>query len=112
MHYFTVRGSTSQEALADMMQRYGPDACIQSHRTVRVGGVLGLFARPAVEITGYVEGRTADPAVPPPADDLPPRARAQGAGGGQSRQVAGRGHGAAGKIGRVASVRVGSDGAA
>ena len=69
MHYFTVRGSTSQEALAEMMQRYGPDACIQSHRTVRVGGVLGLFARPAVEITGYVEGRTADPAVPPPTDD-------------------------------------------
>ncbi len=71
MHYFTVRGSTSQEALAEMMQRYGPDACIQSHRTVRVGGVLGLFARPAVEITGYVEGRTADPAVPPPTDDTP-----------------------------------------
>ena len=70
MHYFTVRGSTSQEALAEMMQRYGPDACIQSHRTVRVGGVLGLFARAAVEITGYVEGRTADPAVPPPTDDL------------------------------------------
>ena len=69
MHYFTVRGSTSQEALAEMMQRYGPDACIQSHRTVRVGGVLGLFARAAVEITGYVEGRTADPAVPPPTDD-------------------------------------------
>ena len=71
MHYFTVRGSTSQEALAEMMQRYGPDACIQSHRTVRVGGVLGLFARAAVEITGYVEGRTADPAVPPPTDDTP-----------------------------------------
>ena len=69
MHYFTVRGSTSQEALAEMMQRYGPDACIQSHRTVRVGGVLGLFARAAVEITGYVERRTADPAVPPPTDD-------------------------------------------
>ena len=69
MHYFTVRGSTSQEALAEMMQRYGPDACIQSHRTVRVGGVLGLFTRAAVEITGYVEGRTADPAVPPPTDD-------------------------------------------
>ena len=71
MHYFTVRGSTSQEALAEMMQRYGPDACIQSHRTVRVGGVLGLFARAAVEITGYVEGRTADPAVPPATDDTP-----------------------------------------
>ena len=68
MHYFTVRGSTSQQALAEMMRRYGPDACIQSHRTVRVGGVLGLFARPAVEITGYVEGKTADSAAPQPID--------------------------------------------
>ena len=68
MHYFTVHGSTSQEALAEMMRRYGPDACIQSHRTVRVGGVMGLFTRPAVEITGYVEGKTADPGAPQPID--------------------------------------------
>ena len=68
MHYFTVHGSTSQEALTEMMRRYGPDACIQSHRTVRVGGVLGLFTRPAVEITGYVEGKSADSAAPQPID--------------------------------------------
>ena len=48
MRYFTVRGANSQEALAEMRRQYGPDACIQSHRTIRVGGVvLGLFARPA-----------------------------------------------------------------
>ena len=67
MRYFTVHGANSQEALAEMMRRYGPDACIQSHRTVRVGGVLGLFSRPAVEITGYVDGRPGDSAAPPPA---------------------------------------------
>ena len=66
MRYFTVRGANSQEALAEMMRQYGPDACIQSHRTVRVGGVLGLFARPAVEITGYVDGKPPDAGAPPP----------------------------------------------
>ena len=73
MRYFTVRGADSQEALAEMMRQYGPDACIQSHRTVRVGGVLGLFTRPAVEITGYVEG-TPSGAGAAPAPDGEPRA--------------------------------------
>ncbi len=59
--YFTVHGSTPREALAEMKRRYGSDARIQSHRTVRIGGMLGLFARPAVEITGYVEGPPAGP---------------------------------------------------
>ena len=75
MRYFTVRGANSQEALAEMMRQYGPDACIQSHRTVRVGGVLGLFARPAVEITGYVDGKQPD-AGAPTAEDGEPRALA------------------------------------
>ena len=57
--YFTVHGATPREALSEMKRRYGSDARIQSHRTVRVGGVLGLFARPTVEITGYVEGPAA-----------------------------------------------------
>ena len=73
MRYFTVRGADSQEALSEMMRQYGPDACIQSHRTVRVGGVLGLFTRPAVEITGYVEG-TPSGAGAAPAPDGEPRA--------------------------------------
>ena len=83
MRYFTVRGANSQDALAEMRQRYGADACIQSHRPVRVGGVLGLFARSEVEITGYVDGgaegsagphaggkRAADARTPPPAPSL------------------------------------------
>ncbi|MCY4484360.1 MAG: flagellar biosynthesis protein FlhF [Spirochaetaceae bacterium] len=80
MRYFTVHGSNSQEALAEMMRRYGPDACIQSHQTVRVGGVLGLFTRPAVEITGYVDGKTDESSEsrPQPADGKP-NAGARGA---------------------------------
>ena len=68
MRYFTVHGSNSHEALAQMRQRYGPDACIQSHRAVRVGGVLGLFTRPAVEITGYVDGGNGDSGEPQQTD--------------------------------------------
>lgn len=64
MRYFTVHGSNSQEALAQMRRQYGPDACIQSHRSVRVGGVLGLFTRPAVEITGYVDAGNGDSDAP------------------------------------------------
>ena len=55
MQYFTVQGSTPREALSKMKHRYGPDARIHSHRAVRMGGVLGLFARQGVEITGFVE---------------------------------------------------------
>ena len=82
MRYFTVHGSNSQEALAEMMRRYGPDACIQSHRTVRVGGFLGLFTRSAVEITGYVDGKQDDsqhPRQPQPADGKPRAGASQAA---------------------------------
>lgn len=66
MRYFTVCGASYQAAMAEMMKRYGPDACIQSHRTVRVGGLLGLFTRAAVEITGYVDGNPGGAADPDP----------------------------------------------
>ena len=68
MRYFTVHGANSKLALAEMRRRYGPNACIQSHRRVRVGGVLGLFSRPAVEITGYVDANNGDAAAPAAAD--------------------------------------------
>lgn len=55
MEYFTIQGSTPREALATMKQLYGPEARIHSHRRVRMGGVLGLFARQGVEITGFLE---------------------------------------------------------
>ena len=55
MEYFTIKGSTPRDALATMKRLYGPDARIHSHRPVRMGGVLGWFARQGVEITGFIE---------------------------------------------------------
>ena len=78
MRYFTVHGSNYQDAMAEMMRRYGPDACIQSHRTIRVGGVWGLFTRPAVEITGYVDGNAGAAADPEPVPGKAPAAARTG----------------------------------
>ncbi len=54
MQYFTEQGATHREALDRVRAKYGDQAQILSHRTVRTGGVLGLFAREAVEVTGYI----------------------------------------------------------
>ena len=68
MGYFTIQGATPREALATMKRLYGPDARIHSHRPVRMGGVLGLFAREGVEITGFVEPSTPEPTTPEATD--------------------------------------------
>ena len=68
MEYFTIQGATPREALATMKRLYGPDARIHSHRPVRMGGVLGLFAREGVEITGFVEPSTAERGTPEATD--------------------------------------------
>lgn len=68
MEYFTIQGATPREALATMKRLYGPDARIHSHRAVRMGGVLGLFAREGVEITGFVEPSTPERATPEATD--------------------------------------------
>lgn len=64
MEYFTIQGATPREALATMKRLYGPDARIHSHRPVPMGGVLGLFARQGVEITGFVEPSEPERAAP------------------------------------------------
>ncbi len=64
MEYFTIQGATPREALATMKRLYGPEARIHSHRPVRMGGVLGLFARDGVEITGFVEPSTPEHGTP------------------------------------------------
>ena len=61
--YFTVQGATPREAMTTMKRLYGPDARIHSHRTVKIGGVLGLFTRDGVEITGFVEPVQAGSAI-------------------------------------------------
>jgi len=68
MEYFTIQGPTPREALATMKRLYGADARIHSHRPVRMGGVLGLFAREGVEITGFVEPSTPERGTPEVAD--------------------------------------------
>jgi len=63
LQYFTIEAPTPREALERMRRQYGQEARILTHKSVRRGGMLGLFAREAVEITGYV-GRTQKPAAP------------------------------------------------
>jgi flagellar biosynthesis protein FlhF len=54
LSYFTIEAPTPREALEKMRRQYGPEAKILTHKSVRRGGLMGLFAREAVEITGYV----------------------------------------------------------
>ena len=53
MEYFVEQASTHREAEAKIRQKYGEHARIMHHRTVRVGGFLGMFSREGVEVTGY-----------------------------------------------------------
>ncbi|MBN1242560.1 MAG: flagellar biosynthesis protein FlhF [Spirochaetales bacterium] len=54
MEYFTETGSTHREAIEKVRARWGDAAQILTQRSVRQGGVFGLFAREAIEVTGYV----------------------------------------------------------
>src|SRR5512133_1056975 len=54
MQYFTEQASSHSEALEAIRAKYGEQAQVLSHRTVRMGGFLGLFAREGVEVTGYL----------------------------------------------------------
>jgi flagellar biosynthesis protein FlhF len=54
MQYFTEQAESHREALDKIRLKYGDQAKILTHRTVRLGGVLGFFTREGVEITGYL----------------------------------------------------------
>ncbi len=56
MQYFTIQARSQGEALEKMRSQYGPAARVLSHRSIRIGRVLGLFGREGVEITGYLAG--------------------------------------------------------
>jgi flagellar biosynthesis protein FlhF len=47
-------------------EKYGENAQILSHRTVRVGGFMGFFVREAVEVTGYIKPESRQVAKAPP----------------------------------------------
>jgi len=54
MQYFTIQAKSNREAIEKMKASYGEEARILTHRNIRVGGVMGLFSREGVEITGYL----------------------------------------------------------
>ncbi|HVO39852.1 MAG TPA: flagellar biosynthesis protein FlhF [Spirochaetia bacterium] len=54
MQYFTIQARTNREAIEKMKDTYGEDARILTHRGIRVGGFLGMFAREGIEVTGYL----------------------------------------------------------
>ena len=54
MQYFTETAYTHTEALRSIKLKYGDRAKVLTHRSVRMGGFLGLFTREGVELTGYI----------------------------------------------------------
>ena len=54
MQYFTEQAASHREALEMVRSKYGETAQVLSHKTVRLGGFLGFFAREGVEVTGYI----------------------------------------------------------
>ncbi len=54
MQYFTIQARSNREAIEKMKSTYGEDARILTHRAIRMGGFLGLFAAEGVEVTGYL----------------------------------------------------------
>jgi len=56
MQYFTIQARNQGEALEKMRTQFGPTARVLSHRSIRIGRVLGMFGREGVEITGYLAG--------------------------------------------------------
>jgi flagellar biosynthesis protein FlhF len=69
MQYFTVQARSDREALEKMKASYGDEARILTHRTVRLGGVRGLFGREGVELTGYLSEDGARRRKPPDAEE-------------------------------------------
>ncbi|TVR68343.1 MAG: flagellar biosynthesis protein FlhF [Spirochaetaceae bacterium] len=53
MDYFVEQAPNDQEVQAIIRRKYGDRARILSRKEIRTGGVLGLFRRSAVEVTGY-----------------------------------------------------------
>ena len=69
MQYFTVQARSDREALEKMKASYGEEARILTHRTVRLGGVRGLFGLEGVELTGYLSEDGAKRRRSPDAED-------------------------------------------
>lgn len=54
MQYFTLQAGSLKEAIDKMKKQYGAKARILTHRDIRMGGFMGMFAKEGIEITGYL----------------------------------------------------------
>ena len=54
MNYFSEQGLTYTEAIEKVRTKYGENIRILSHKSVMVGGFLGLFKKEGVQIDGYI----------------------------------------------------------
>lgn len=54
MEYFTEQAPTYSECMRKIRAKYGEGAKVLMQRSVRVGGVLGFFAKDGVEMSGVV----------------------------------------------------------
>jgi flagellar biosynthesis protein FlhF len=54
VEYFTEQATTHREAMARIQAKYGESATVLTQRNIKMGGVLGIFSKPGIEITGYI----------------------------------------------------------
>ena len=59
MQYFTEQGFSHRDVVEKIRMKYGDKAKILTHRSIRIGGFLGMFKKEGVEITGYLSQGTA-----------------------------------------------------
>lgn len=66
MEYFTEQGHSYAECRRKIRAKYGDNAKVLMQKSIRIGGVFGLFAKDGVEMTGVVSNEapryTLDPA--------------------------------------------------
>mgnify|MGYP006287447611 FL=1 len=109
MEYFVEQAPTHREAEERVRTKYGDAARIMHHRSVRIGGFLGLFTREGVEVTGYF---SSEPRRQVGADALSrPAERPQAAGGGSNGGASGTGRASPDGTSGSASARAGGGGA-
>ena len=70
MQYFIEQADSHSEALEMVRSKYGEAAQVLSHKTVRLGGFLGLFSREGVEVTGYIRPERPQAPKSPPKQDF------------------------------------------
>ena len=56
MVQFTEQACDWEECLDKIREHYGEHFTILSRKTIRLGGIFGLFTREGIEVTGYVSG--------------------------------------------------------